>query len=170
MLLKGDTTGPESARIILRHPEVQVAVLETARGGILRAGLGYDYADIAVITNISNDHLGQFGIETVEDIAYVKSLVAEVVQKHSYVVLNADDARVTAMGQRTKGKIIYFSTEKDNIYIRKHLAKGGIAVFVRRGVILVCRGTECFRICAVKQCRLPGKARPNTMFRMFWQR
>jgi cyanophycin synthetase len=163
MLLKGDTTGPESARIILRHPEVQVAVLETARGGILRAGLGYDYADIAVITNISNDHLGQFGIETVEDIAYVKSLVAEVVQKHSYVILNADDAKVIEMGQRTKGKIIYFSTEKDNIHVRKHLAKGGIAVFVRRGIILVCRGTESFRICAVKQVPITweGKAKHN---------
>lgn len=163
LLLKGDTTGPESARIILRHPEVQVAVLETARGGILRAGLGYDYADIAVITNVSNDHLGQFGIETVEDIAYVKSLVAEVVQKHSYVILNADDAKVIEMSQRTKGKIIYFSTEKDNIHVRKHLAKGGIAVFVRRGIILVCRGTECFRICAVKQVPVTweGKAKHN---------
>ncbi len=163
MLVKGDMTGPESARIILRHPEVQVAVLETARGGILRAGLGYDYADIAVITNVSNDHLGQFGIETVEDIAHVKSLVAEVVQTHSYVILNADDAKVIEMGRRTKGKVIFFSTEKDNIHVRKHLAKGGIAVFVRRGIILLCRGTECFRICTVKQVPITwgGKAKHN---------
>ncbi len=163
MLIKGDTTGPESARIILRHPEVQVAVLETARGGILRAGLGYDYADIAVITNVSNDHLGQFGIETIEDIAHVKSLVAEVVQTHSYVILNADDAKVIEMGRRTKGKVIFFSTEKDNIHVRKHLARGGIAVFVRRGTILLCRGTDFFRICTVKQVPITwgGKAKHN---------
>ncbi|MHB8125031.1 MAG: cyanophycin synthetase [Desulfitobacteriaceae bacterium] len=163
LLIKGDTTGPESARIILRHPEVQVAVLETARGGILRAGLGYDYADIAVITNVSNDHLGQFGIETIEDIAHVKSLVTEVVQTHSYVILNADDAKVLEMGRRTKGKVIYFSTEKDNIHVRKHLAKGGIAVFVRRGIILLCHGIDCFRICTVKQVPITweGKAKHN---------
>ena len=149
--VKGDTTGPESARIVLRHPDVQVAVLETARGGILRAGLGYEYADVAVITNVSNDHLGQYGIETLEDIAHVKSLVAEVVKPHSYVVLNADDSLVVQMAKRTKGRVIYFSTEKENICVRKHLGIGGTAVFVRRGVILLCQGSRSFRICSVKQ-------------------
>jgi cyanophycin synthetase len=149
--VKGDMTGPESARTLLRHPDVQVAVLETARGGILRAGLGYDYADVAVITNVSNDHLGQYGIETLEDIAHVKSLVAEVVKPHSYVILNADDPLVIQMAKQTKGRVIYFSMEKDNFCVRKHLGIGGIAVFVRRGIILLCQGSRSYRICSVKQ-------------------
>jgi len=163
MWVKGDTTGPESAKAVLRHPQVQVAVLETARGGILRSGLGYDYADVAVITNVSNDHLGQYGIETLEDIAHVKSLIAEVVKPHSYVVLNADDPYVVQMAQRTQGRIIFFSTEKDNIHIRKHLGKGGTAVFVRRGMILLCQGSQIFRICSVKQIPVTwdGKAKHN---------
>ncbi len=161
--VKGDMTGPESARIVLRHPDVQVAVLETARGGILRAGLGYDYADVAVITNVSNDHLGQYGIETLEDIAHVKSLVAEVVKPHSYVVLNADDPQVIQMAKRTKGRVIFFSTEKDNICVRKHLGFGGTAVFVRRGMILLCQGSRSYRICSVKQIPVTwdGKAQHN---------
>ncbi len=163
MWVKGDTTGPESAKAVLRHPQVQVAVLETARGGILRSGLGYDYADVAVITNVSNDHLGQYGIETLDDIAHVKSLIAEVVMPHSYVVLNADDPYVVQMAKRTQGRVIFFSTEKDNIHIRKHLGKGGTAVFVRRGTILLCQGSEVFRICSVKQIPVTwdGKAKHN---------
>jgi len=165
LCIKGDMTGPESARIVLRHPDVQVAVLETARGGILRAGLGYDYADVAVITNVSNDHLGQYGIETLEDIAHVKSLVAEVVKPHSYVVLNADDPLVVQIAKRTKGRVIYFSTEKDNIFVRKHLGMGGTAVFVRRGIILLCQGSRSSRICAVKQIPVTwdGKAKHNIL-------
>ena len=161
--VKGDTTGPESARTILRHPDVQVAVLETARGGILKAGLGYDYADVAVISNVSNDHLGQYGIETLEDIAHVKSLVAEVVKPHSYVVLNADDPHVVNMAQRTKGRVIFYSIEKDNIHVRKHLGIGGTAVFVRRGIISICQGSQSFRICSVKQIPVTwgGKANHN---------
>ncbi len=163
MWIKGDMTGPESAKAVLRHPQVQVAVLETARGGILRSGLGYDYADVAVITNVSNDHLGQYGIETLEDIAHVKSLVAEVVKPHSYVVLNADDPHVVNMAERTKGRVIFFSTEKDNIHIRKHLGKGGIAVFVRRGMIVLCQGAQICRICPVKKIPVTwdGKAKHN---------
>ena len=161
--MKGDTTGPDSARFILRHPDVQVAVLETARGGILRAGLGYEYADVAVITNVSNDHLGQYGIETLEDIAHVKSLVAEAVKPHSFVVLNADDPYVVQMAQRTKGRVIFFSTEKDNIQVLRHLGKGGIAVFVRRGIITLCQGSQVFKICSVKQLPVTwdGKAKHN---------
>lgn len=163
MWIKGDMTGPESAKAVLRHPQVQVAVLETARGGILRSGLGYDYADVAVITNVSKDHLGQYGIETLEDIAHVKSLIAEVVKPHSYVVLNADDPQVVQMAERTQGRVIFFSTEKDNIHIRRHLGKGGTAVFVRRGMILLCQGSQTFRICSVKQIPVTwdGKAKHN---------
>lgn len=163
LLMEGDMTGPESTRIILRHPEVQAAVLETARGGILRSGLGYDYADVAVVTNVSADHLGQYGVETIEDVAHVKSLVAEVVKPHSYVVLNADDPYVVQMAHRTRGKVIYFSVEKDNIHVRKHLARGGVAVFVRRGYILICQGSTEYKICSVRQIPITweGRARHN---------
>ena len=163
LLVEGDTTGPESAQTVLRHPDVQVAVLETARGGILRSGLAYDYADIAVITNVANDHLGQYGIENLEDIAHVKSLVAEVVRPHSYVVLNADDPLVVPMARKTKGRVIFFSTEKDNLTIRKHLAMGGMALFVRRGIILLCQGDQSYKICAVKHLPVTwdGKALHN---------
>lgn len=162
-LCSGDMTGPESAHMVLRHPEVQVAVLETARGGILRAGLGYDYADVAVVTNVTADHLGQYGIETVEDMAHVKSLVAEVVQSHSYVVLNADDPHVLPMARRTKGKVILFSLDKDNIHVRKHLGLGGTAVFLRRGIILLCQGDQSYRVGNVKNLPVTweGKAKHN---------
>ncbi|AHF05710.1 cyanophycin synthetase [Desulfitobacterium metallireducens] len=159
LLMSGDTTGPESARMILRHPDVQVAVLETARGGILRSGLAYDYADIAVITNAAKDHLGQYGVETLEDIAHVKSLVAEVVKPHSHVVLNADDPLVVQMARKTKGRVIFFSREKDNLTVRKHLACGGTAVFVRRGVILLCQGDQSYKICTVKQLPITWEGR-----------
>ncbi|AGA67623.1 cyanophycin synthetase [Desulfitobacterium dichloroeliminans LMG P-21439] len=161
LLLKGDTTGPESARIVLRHPDVQVALLETARGGILRAGLAYDYADVAVITNVANDHLGQYGMESLEDIAHVKSLIAEVVRPHSYVVLNADDPRVVSFARKTKGKVIFFSTEKDNLTLRKHLAVGGIGVFVRRGNILLCQGDQSHRICGIKDLPVTWNGRAH---------
>lgn len=164
LLVEGDTTGPESAKIILRHPDTQVAVLETARGGILRGGLAYDYADIAIVTNVSADHLGQYGIDDLKDLAHVKSLVAEVVKPHSYVILNADDPYVLAMAKKTKGKVILFSTFKDNIHIRKHLGRGGIAVFVRRGTILLCQGAQSYRICSIRQLpiTLEGRALHNT--------
>jgi len=163
LLLKGDLSGPYSARVVLRHPEVQVAVLETARGGILRSGLGYDYADVAVITNISEDHLGQYGIDDMEDLIKVKSLVAEVVRKHSYVVLNADDSNVLKIVNRTKGKVILFSSELRNRTISKHLAIGGTAVVVDKGRILICNGGSSSFVCHLAKIPLTwgGKAKHN---------
>lgn len=111
-VLKGDTTGPESAYTVLMDKKVEVAVLETARGGIIRRGLAYDLADVGVITNISDDHLGIDGIETIEDLINVKSLVAEAVKDYGYVVLNADDDSVNILKQRVRSNIIYFSKNK----------------------------------------------------------
>lgn len=162
-LAAGDLTGPESARAVLRHPDVQVAVMETARGGILRAGLGYDYADVAVVTNISEDHLGQYGIETLEEMAKVKSLVAEVVKKHSYVVLNADDPLVSRMAEATRGKVIFFTTRLQNRRVCKHLGIGGTAVVVDNGEIKVCHGSKSYDICRIDKIPLTWgeKARHN---------
>lgn len=163
MISSGDLSGPHSAQVVLRHPEVQVAVLETARGGILKSGLGYDYADVAIITNISEDHLGQYGIEDIEDLSKVKSLVAEAVKKHSYVILNADDNHVAAMARRTKGRVICFSTRLQNRRICKHLAFGGTAVVVDRGRVCICNGENSIYICHLAKIPLTwgGKALHN---------
>ena len=142
ILSKGDHSGPQSAQVVLRHPNVQIAVLETARGGILRSGLGYDYADVAVITNISEDHLGQYGIDNIDDLTKVKSLVAEQVRRHSYVVLNADDHHVAGLASQTKGRVVLFSTKIQNRKVCRHLAFGGTAVVVEKGRILICSGGD----------------------------
>jgi len=162
-VIEGDTTGPASSKVVLRDTRVEAAVLETARGGILRAGLGYDFADVAVITNISEDHFGQYGIETLGDLAHVKSVVAEAVRKHSFVVLNADDPYVAKMSAHTKGKIVFFSVANENSLIRQHLGAGGAAVFIRRGRVIVAVGSEVTRVGSIKSfpVTLEGKAVHN---------
>lgn len=134
-IAKGDTSGPASAAIILADPAVEAAVLEVARGGIIRGGLGYDAADVGIITNITEDHIGQDGIEDLEDLAYVKALVIETVRPDGVVLLNADDCRVAVLRSRAKAEIVYFSTRPDNIIIRRHLGEGGKACFVKNGMV-----------------------------------
>lgn len=162
MILSGDTTGPESARLILKNPHVTAAVLETARGGIIRQGLGYDLADVAVVTNISEDHLGQNEVHSLEDLAHVKSLVAEAVCDQGTVVLNADDPHVVKMKSKVKGKVIFFSTA-DSIVLRRHLGIGGTGVFVKNGWITVATGIETTKIIKVTDipCTMGGKLMHN---------
>jgi cyanophycin synthetase len=128
---EGDATGPRSARMILRDPTVEVAVLETARGGLLREGLAFDRADIGVALNISADHLGLRGIETVEDLANVKSVVVETVRRHGFSILNADDPLTVRMARRAGGRIVWFSLQggaEMSPMIRDHVDAGGMAV------------------------------------------
>jgi cyanophycin synthetase len=128
---EGDATGPRSARMILRDPTVEVAVLETARGGLLREGLAFDRADIGVALNVTADHLGLKGIETVEDLADVKSVVVETVRRGGYSVLNADDPLTVRMARRAGGRIIWFSLCGDaemSPLLREHIDEGGMAV------------------------------------------
>lgn len=139
-ILTGDTTGPVSARAVLADPNVEAAVLETARGGILRGGLGYDCCDVGVITNVTDDHFGQDGIDNLEDLMYVKSLVVETVRPGGFSLLNADDPCVTALASRAKGVLVYFTTEADNLIVRRHLSIGGQAFFVKDGVIYMASG------------------------------
>ena len=144
-ITRGDTTGPGSARAVLSDPAVEAAVLETARGGIVRRGLGYDWADVAVITNIRADHLGQDGMETVEDVVHVKALVAERVRDGGTLVVNADDAgalQVLARPAVRRGdkQLVYFSLDPHNPVIRRHLAGGGTAFFARDGWIVEAEG------------------------------
>ena len=128
--------------------------METARGGILRGGLGYDLADIAVVTNISEDHLGQDGINTLEELADVKALVLEALPKTGTAVLNADDPLVTAMAKKTEAQIIYFSRSSDNITVRRHLGAGGKAVFIKNKSVILAEGTTTIKLIDVSNIAL----------------
>lgn len=150
-IVSGDTTGPQSAKVVLRDPTVECAVLETARGGILRAGLGYDSSDAAIITNISSDHLGLGGIETLEDMAHVKSVVAEAVGRKGKTILNADECYVAQMADRARSEIIYFSVKPDDKLVRRHLSCGGTAVLVKSGNVIIAKGAKTQRVLPVKQ-------------------
>lgn len=135
--MKGDMTGPWSARMVLKDPTVDAAVLESARGGILREGLGFERCDVGAVLNVSNDHLGLRGVNTVEEIAAVKSLIVEVVRDDGASVLNADDPLVVGMAEQAEGKIIYFSMyggESASELVKNHIADGGTAVVLQPGV------------------------------------
>lgn len=138
LIVPGDNTGPWSAQVLLRDPAVEAAVLEVARGGILQGGLGYDKSQVAVITNLSDDHLGLGGIETLEELAQVKSLVAECVLPGGWVVLNADDHHVAAMAERVAEdvNILFFSCKRNNKLVKKHLKRGGAALWLEGGKIV----------------------------------
>jgi cyanophycin synthetase len=133
-ILKGDMTGPWSARVVLTDPTVEAAVLETARGGVLREGLGWDRCDVGAVLNVSADHLGLGGIETIDDLAFVKRLVVEVVRDGGTSVLNADDPLVAAMARHAEGRIMWFSRSAQNEIVRKHVSAGGRAAVIEQGV------------------------------------
>ncbi len=131
-ILKGDMSGPQSAQMVLQNPTVEHAVLETARGGIVRAGLGFDRCDVSVVTNVTGDHLGVGGVDTIEELAEVKAVVPAATWNDGYSILNADDEWCLKMERRARGEIIYFSMDESNEVVRSHLRSRGIAVFLRR--------------------------------------
>ena len=141
-VMEGDMTGPFSANIILSNPTVEVAVLETARGGLLRAGLGFDEADVGVVLNVSADHLGLRGINTVEQLAEVKAVIAAVVKREGHAVLNADDPLVYAMRDKTGADIVLFSTVPagENPLFDDHVARGGIGARIEDNEFVIRRG------------------------------
>ncbi|HKP14615.1 MAG TPA: cyanophycin synthetase [Gemmatimonadaceae bacterium] len=142
LVMEGDMTGPFAANIILTNPTVDVAVLETARGGILRAGLGFDEADVGVVLNVSPDHLGLRGIHTIEQLADVKSVIPAVTKREGHAVLNADDPLVYAMRERTGADIVLFSAREygENAIVSEHVSRGGIAAVVEQGTFVIRRG------------------------------
>ncbi|MDJ0573305.1 MAG: cyanophycin synthetase [Pleurocapsa sp. MO_192.B19] len=142
----GDNTGPQSARLILQDPTVEVAVLETARGGILRSGLGFDVCDVGIVLNVTGDHLGIDGIDTIEDMAALKSVVAETVLPHGYAVLNADDPLVAAMSKRTKAQVAYFSMNPHNQLVQSHIRQGGLAAVYENGYLSILKADKTLRI------------------------
>ena len=137
----GDCSGPQSAQKVLANPLCDVAVLETARGGVLRAGLGFDHCDVAVVTNVGEgDHLGLGGINDLETLAKVKRVIVDVVPPHGSAVLNAADPLVAAMAPESSGGVIFFALSAENEIIQKHRAGGGRAVFVKRDFVVLAEG------------------------------
>jgi cyanophycin synthetase len=156
LVLEGDMTGPFSANIILSNPTVDIAVLETARGGLLRAGLGFDDVDVGVVLNVSADHLGLRGINTVEQLADVKSVVAAVVKREGHAVLNADDPLVYAMRDRTPGDIVLFSIkpEGESEEFENHLTRNGIGARIENDTFVIRRGRLRIPIAPVREVPL----------------
>lgn len=142
----GDNTGPQSAQVILQDPTVEVAILETARGGILRSGLAFESANVGVVLNVAADHLGIGDIDTIDQLGHLKSVIAEAVYPDGYAVLNADDPRVAAMAERTKANIAYFSMNPNSDLVRQHIQKGGVAAVYENGFLSILKGDWTHRI------------------------
>ncbi|MFC1457445.1 cyanophycin synthetase [Microvirga arabica] len=137
-VVEADASGPWSARVVLKEPTVDVAVLETARGGILREGMGFSECDVGLVTNIQPDHLGLKGIDTIEDLAWVKSVVVEAVHRNGTSILNADDPMCVSMRRRAGGRICYFSLRGGADmpdFLRDHIDDGGFAVVREPGAL-----------------------------------
>lgn len=163
LVQKGDTTGPASAAVVLRDPAVTFAVLETARGGILRAGLGYDWSNAAIVTNIAADHLGMRDIDTLEDLADVKAVTVERVMPEGYAILNAEDGMMAYMRARVDSKLAVFSLDPDNEVFAKHVADGGLGATIQNGwLVMSDRG---IRVNLCEAAKVPisfgGKAKFN---------
>lgn len=161
MLEKGDTTGPLSAEFILKDPTVEFAVLETARGGILRSGLGFSRCDIGIITNIQEDHLGLSDIHDLSDLAKVKSVVVRSVKKDGWAVLNAEDKHCVEIAKDLDCKVAYFSMNEHCDVIVNHCRKGGIAAIYENGFVTIKKGDWKMRVekASVIPLTLGGKAR-----------
>jgi cyanophycin synthetase len=156
----GDCAGPRSACNILSNPQVEACVLETARGGILREGLGFDWCDVAVVTNIADgDHLGIGGVETAEQLALVKRTIVRRVAKHGAAVLNAADALVVAMAGTCPGKVVFHARSSDQPVLAAHRAAGGRAVFIRGGWISAAIGNREWLIASLDKVPLTQHGR-----------
>jgi cyanophycin synthetase len=135
LIRKGDMSGPKSAQMVLQNPSVDTAVFEVARGGILREGLGYDRNDVAVVTNVTGDHLGLKGVETMGQLAHVKAVLVEAVPRAGTAVLNADDPLVARMARQCRGTVVYFSMAKPGEAgydrIDGHCGRGGAAMVLQ---------------------------------------
>ena len=153
MVEPGDWTGPGGAQQILRRSDIDLAVLETARGGIVLRGMGYESNEASVLTNVSSDHLDLQGIHTLPELAEVKSTIARVTKADGWVVLNGDDPLVAAVGRRVRGHVAYFSIAPGAPppVVRRHLASGGRAYLVRDGSIVEAEGDRESEIVEVRR-------------------
>jgi cyanophycin synthetase len=160
LLMAGDCTGPASAEFVLRDPTVNFAVLESARGGLLRAGLGFKKCDIGIVTNVAADHLGLKGIHTIAQLAKVKAVIPETVFPEGTAILNADDELVYAMRKNLDCNVALFSLDENNPHIKALQKVGGISAIYENGYITICRGEWKIRV--IKAVNVPltfgGKA------------
>lgn len=146
LLMKGDCTGPVSAEFVLKDPTVDFAVLETARGGLIRAGLGFHECDIGIVTNVAADHLGLKGIHTLEQLARLKGVIPEVVRQDGTAILNADDDLVYEMRNNVKGSVALFSMDENNPRIQRHMKNGGLSAIYENGFVTICKGEWKIRV------------------------
>ncbi|MBX9785499.1 MAG: cyanophycin synthetase [Chitinophagaceae bacterium] len=163
LMMRGDCTGPVSSQFVLKDPTVDFAVLECARGGILKAGLAFQNSEVAVVTNVAADHIGLGGINTVEAMAKVKAVVPETVFPHGFAVLNADDDLVYKMKHDLKCKIALFSMDENNPRIKEHAAENGLSCVYENGYVTIMKGAWKIRVLPAKDIPLTyeGKAVHN---------
>jgi len=159
----GDYSGPSGARTVLRDSRVDLAILETARGGLLRRGLAVEHANAVLITNVASDHLGEFGVHNVDELTDVKWIVTRALGEGSTLVLNADDERLVDRGKDTHFDITWFSPDPDNPVLIEHAAAGGTACTVVDNTVTVTRGTERQSLVAIDAVPVTfsGAARHN---------
>lgn len=161
LLMTGDCTGPASAEFVLKDPTVNFAVLECARGGLLRAGLGFNRCDVGIVTNVAADHLGLKGIHTIEQLARVKGVIPETVLPHGHAILNADDDLVYDMRRSIDCNLALFSMDENNPRVLALQRKGGITAVYENGYVTLCRGAWKMRIMKAEDIPLTygGKAK-----------
>lgn len=148
---RGDYSGPEGARRVLRDPVVDVAILETARGGLLRRGLFVARAQAALVTNVDADHMGEYGVHDVEALARAKLLVARAVEEGGRLVLNADDPVLVRASAQVKAPLAWFSRDAENPLLLRHLASGGHGAYAEWGMLILARGAERFPMLRVEE-------------------
>jgi cyanophycin synthetase len=163
LMMKGDCTGPISSSFVLKDPTVDFAVLECARGGILKAGLAFQNCEVAVVTNVAADHIGLGGIYSIKDMAKVKAVLPETVFPHGYAVLNADDDLVYGMRNGLDCNVALFSMDEKNPRIREHAANNGLSCVFENGYVTIMKGSWKIRVLPVKNIPLTfeGKATHN---------
>lgn len=165
MLMKGDCTGPLSAQFVLKDPTVDFAVLECARGGLLKSGLAFQNCNVSIVTNVTADHLGLGGIDTLEQMARVKAVIPETTFKTGFAILNAEDDLVYEMHKGLECNVAYFSMDENNPRIKAHCAAGGYAAVYENGYITIMKGTWKIRVSKVTDIPITygGKALHNIM-------
>lgn len=161
----GDCTGPVSAEAVLLDPTIDFAVLECARGGILRSGLGFDNCDISIVTNVTEDHIGLKDIHSVEDLAKVKCVVARSTFNHGYSILNADDDLVYKMSKQLSCNIALFSIHDTNERVLQHCKNGGMAAIIEKGYLTICKGEWKTRIEKIVNIPLSLNGRAESMIK-----
>jgi cyanophycin synthetase len=146
LLMKGDCTGPASAEFVLKDPTVNFAVLETARGGLLRAGLGFKRCDVGIVTNVAEDHLGLKGVHTIEQLAKAKGVIPETVLPDGYAILNADDDLVYDMRKNIESNLALFSMDENNSHIKAMQKMDGLCAIYENGYVTICKGEWKMRV------------------------